>query len=531
MLEIEEQLRRHAAWVRPQMPPLASAVDPSASGGDPSPPGRRPRPSRRAWVAVATAAAVVVAAATIAVVASRTATPPAASPRPNRTATVAPGPDTALVPPARIGNLELWSLTSAAASDPGTTSATRPGPTSTAATIARDSDGSYQQLFGQGGQPRLEIQARKLLAAEASGLGTMRGAGIAQVSQPIRGGNGRLQSARFAPGVQAAPAGQLTPMALIWREGGFEITATFRGLSSSQALAFVDTLQVGHGTVAAGFEAPAGSDLAPLELPSSADAPTGLVLNSRYATGTDGAGELDVSTCPPGAGCSGSYADVWIWGSRLADGSVEGELSSYGAPPSSYERVWPDGQDVEVNTYAAGEIDLELARQIADGVALGDRAQVVALQTQVSDRLLALPRVAAASFDTAAVEVHRDGRLTAVCLAPSGQSLSCPSATFSDPATPPTGGFDASVLSGGRWIVAAAIQASTPFGYYPDTSDIGSAGGKLPAPIAGRSAPGLPEGSGWEIGLVQVPDGVDNIVVTQTSGGSFGGSGVSRPTG
>ena len=75
------------------------------------------------------------------------------------------------------------------------------------------------------------------------------------------------------------------------------------------------------------------------------------------------------------------------------------------------------------------------------------------------------------------------------------------------------------MLSDGRWFVAAATNGTTPFGFYPDTPDIGA--GVLPQPIAGHSAQGLPASAGWELGLIQVPDGLDNIVVTQSGAGSI----------
>jgi hypothetical protein len=533
MLEIEDQLRRHAEWVRPQMPPLRSAHETGAAVQAPRP-NRTPRPGRLAWTAVAAAAAVIVLAAAVAVVSSRSA-PPAGAPRPTGPQTVTAGPDTALLPPVSIGNLQLWSLTATSASAQGgdtSSSTTTTVAASNATRVVTLGDGALQQVFGDHGEPVVEVSARRFLPHESQGLGTMSGPGLQQVSHRVRGLDGRLQSTAYAPGVDPGSSrGDLTPMAILWNEGGYAFTVTFRNLSMSQALAFVDGLQVGPGGLGAGFLAPTGSHLTPLELPSSDAPPTGILVDAHYATGPTDSREIDVSTCPPGAGCTVSYADVWTWGTRLPDGSVEGAVSYYGAAPNTYERVWPDGQDVAVSAHATDELDRELARQIADHVALGDRADVVAVQAQVSERLMALPRVAAAAFDLGAVEVHAAGRLTAVCLAPTGQSLTCPSATFSDPATPPTAGFNSSLFSDdGRWIVAAAIQGSTPFGYYPDTPDIGVAGGTLPARIAGHSTPGLPAGSGWELGLVEVPAGIDHIVVTQSSGGSFGGTGVSRPT-
>jgi hypothetical protein len=204
-------------------------------------------------------------------------------------------------------------------------------------------------------------------------------------------------------------------------------------------------------------------------------------------------------------------------------------MSDFGGPPQLYARVWPDGQGVEVSSYGAATLDVDQAHQIADHVALGDRAQVVAMQAEVDTRLLALPRVAAAAFDLGTVEVHASGHLTAVCMAPAGQPMSCPTSTYSDPATPPSGAFSGSLVSNGHWFVAAALKATGPFGFYPDTPGIGS--GTLPSPIAGRSAAGLPSSAGWELGLVQVPDSLDNIVVTHSGPGTIGGNGVARPGG
>ncbi len=531
MLDIEQQLRRHAEWVRPQLPPLR-APDEIDAVVEPARRTRRPRPGRLAWTAVAAAAAAVIVVAAAVAVGSQRSTAPAGSSRPTGPRTVTTGPDTALLPPATIGDLQLWSLTaSSAAAQQGDTSSstTTTVATSNATRVVTFGDGAFEQVFGEHGEPVVEITARRFLPHETRGLGTMSGAGLQQVSHQIRGLDGRLQSSAFAPGAPATGKdGHLIPMALLWDEGDYAFTATYRTVSVSQALAFVDALRIGPGGLGAGFLAPTTSDLAPLELPSSDAPPTGIVLHERYASGPDASSEIDVGTCPPGAGCTVSYANVWMWGTRLPDGSVEGAVSYYGAPPNTYERVWPDGQDVTVSAYSTSDLDLDTARQIADAVTLGDRTEVVALQAQVSDRLMALPRVAAAAFELGAVEVHAAGRITAVCMAPAGQPMACPSATYSDSATPPTGGFSASVLSDGHWLVAAATRGSTPFGFYPDTPDIGA--GVLPQPIVGHSAQGLPAAAGWEIGLVQVPDSLDNIVVTQSGSGSIGGRGVSRPS-
>ncbi len=524
MPELEQQIRQHASWVRYQMPPLD---DPSSSAVGPQPQpssvDRSNRAGRRVWLAAAAVAMVLIAGALAARwMRSEGGTRPNRSPaspiaQPDVHAT---GGQAAVLPTATPGGLVMWSLTTSAPTAP----ALAPG------VVA-----STRQLLGAGGHPEMLITI-----SSGTDVGSGVIVGQQQSPQTIRGQAGTVTREPFPPGAQPTTASPpttadrqaLTPDTLSWHERGATVTVSFRQLSLAQALAVANHLTWVDQDPLHGFAAPSTGGLAPLAVPAlRTTAGAGVVTDATYATGPGASSDLDVTACPEGGGCTGDFAQSWFGGTRLADGSAEMVvLDPNTGVPVGLIRTWPGGAGIQVRVDAwTGRdlLDLPVARTLVASVRPTDLAGVARVQAQITHQLEALPLIARAALPHGTVEVHAAGGLTSVCLAVTGHPVTCPSAAFSDPAHPPTAPFTGGALVDGHWWLAAASLPHGAFAFQADTGAIPPTGPTWAADNALSTDDGQP----WQLGLAQVPDGVDQVLVTYSGPFSIGGGGAGRPAG
>jgi hypothetical protein len=264
----------------------------------------------------------------------------------------------------------------------------------------------------------------------------------------------------------------------------------------------------------------------------------GLVTTFTYATGVDAPSQLSISTCPGGsAGCTQSYSTARAsGGNENPDGSITvadpqtfsaGGTVAHG-PVVVLQRVWPDGAGVSVTSQYA-PLDIPEANHIAGSIELTDQGGLAALRAALSARLQALPRLAAAALPDGRVEVHGAGAVTAVCVATGASPVVCPSARFVPAGKPaPTGGFNASLLVEGHWVVGAATPDPGTITFTPPSA--GGDVGHLPPPLDGHAVSVTAGHRTYQLGLIVVPDDLSSLyVVVTTSAGSYGGAGVDRP--
>ena len=310
---------------------------------------------------------------------------------------------------------------------------------------------------------------------------------------------------------------------LIWFEHGQHITARFKDMSSRQALDFVDAMTWASATPADGFVAGAGSGLSSL-LPPTAPRATGVGLAATftYAGFHDPAHAVVVNTCPDGIGlCPGSfydYADVWFQGTRHADGSVSAVLTGTdatgtGSTGSRLVQAWPGGGTVDVAFYGQG-VDQDLAQHLVAGVQLTDSAGLRARRAALTARLSGLPLVVAAVLPDGRVEVHGGEGVDAVCIRTATLPLTCPATALDDTLSTGPRSAEASVLdAAGHWWLAEVMLGSgqLTFSRSGDPRDVG-----IGTPLPGQASTTVASGAGQalQVGLVQVPDGITNVLAS-----------------
>jgi hypothetical protein len=554
MLEIEDQLRCHADWLESQMPPLvlpsagpASGdgqplllahrdlpIETPSSGSDEDPASSSRRTGRGLWAAVAATALVALVVASLVVVRSRTDN--GVEPKPVKPTAPSELPATerdSVVLPASTPEGFLAADVTTNSSDDGRNPNIDPtGPPVT-------------QLFGAADQPRLEVRIDPTRSDDTVGGGT---------AVAVRG----VAGVRYAPGElihldQSSGGSMSLPTPLTqsqrysWTEHDAIITAAFVQMTPQQALELVDHLRWVSDAVSDGFVLPGGSGLVSL-LPPTTSRPTGLGLeaDADYLVAPADATHLRLVTCPGGAGsCPGvsyDFASAWLLGTRASDGSAIFWANGRAPEPSArqgriellgsagvFVRMWPDGAAAEVDFGTGATVDVALARRLTDHLVVTDGAGLDRLQKEIAVAVGALPVAATADLTNGRVEVHAFGALAATCFAPAGSPLVCGPGKVVDPTQPPTGGIQASLLVDGHWWVAVSSTDPGPIAFASgDSVDFDRPAGP---PLPGETAAVTAGATTYQLGLVEVPDDVTGIMVTQSSSpGNIGGGSVERPT-
>jgi hypothetical protein len=552
MLEIGEQLRQHAEWFEGQMPaivlpreasrdagPFEAADDASlhavaaaAPADEETPPAvaaaradSSHRGNRHLWRAVAAAAVIALVVASVAVVRSRGGRSRPTTPTAPTSGLIATGHDSVLLPTSMApGLLATDVTTSSLGTGRGPTTGVGPGVP------------AASQLFGADGVPELELTISPSHTPVDQVLGT---------AETVRGTAGRLISAgqptevRNANGVSYTYLWDAIDDRYTWDEHGAYVTANFRHLTPQRALEIIDGLRWVSADPSEGFLPASASGLSAL-LPISPPQSSGLGLEAdidEVAQPADST-SLKLVTCPGGSGaCEGityDYATAWLNGTRAADGSVtmsaDGERAANGtSTEGTYLRIWPDGAAYQVGFGEAQPVDVDLARRVTAGIAVTDQAGLDRFEAGVSAGLRALPVIAAADLPGGRVEVRGAGEVSLTCLTPTGAGPSCSSGVLPIDGQPPTGGITASAIVGGHWIVGVSSTSPGPLAFNSgDTVDFNHPAGP---PLPGQTTAETVGTTTYQLGLVEVPDGVTGIMITQsTPGGGIGGGAVERPS-
>jgi hypothetical protein len=335
-----------------------------------------------------------------------------------------------------------------------------------------------------------------------------------QGPSPGDGGSGTPVTIRGQHGrVMEAKEFSSTTSTIYWQEDA-SIAASFHGLTLSQAVAFIDTLQWRSPDHQAGFAPPTGRSLSLLGESQAADGPavpSGDFLYADQPTSQDVRTGLQLevrTTAAQGGGTSPSYIAAWFNGQRAADGQVE----SYDPDFHTLSTAWPDGRTAWVDANGT-PVSRSEEEQVAASVKLRTAADLRALRSAVYARTAgAVPLLATASLPSAMVEVRGTGATPAVlCLVVPGAERACSAADQQ-------GGVavSISVLINGTWYVAAAAPV-TPI---INTKGVSRFPQQDPALATETGTAGL-----WSVVLAKPPAGAGNYSIIVGNQGS----GVGRP--
>ena len=523
------------------MPPVVLPTD-AAPTANPSPSNPADQPShleptagrsesiRRAshglWTAMAAAAMVVLLVAALAVVRSRQGQPDATDPAAGPSSTVATDENSVLLPRTAPDGMQAVDVTTSRPSGRQHLGLDQTGPAVT-------------QLFGVDQDGELSIRI------EPSGVGARQSGGV---DQTIRGTPGRYMAAGQptildrTDGSYALFQPDATNDRYSWYEHDAIITASFRHLTAAQALAVVEAMRWASPDLADGFVLAVDAGLTVL-LPPTPEPSTGLGLEADldYVVPPDATTAIKVTTCPGGTGsCPGADYDpatAWLNGTRAADGrivaSIDGHAAGPGTVPAThgvYLQIGPDGATAQVDFGEGKPVDPDLAHRLVADLEVTDRSGLDRLRADISTGLGAMPVLAGVDLPSGRVEVHGAGRLSVTCVTPPGGSLTC-GTPWLQPVRgqAPTTPLDVSAIVDGHWFVAASSTRPGPIAFNSgDTVDFDHPAGP---PLAGETASATVSGTIYQFGLVEVPDDVTGIMLTQSSPGSTGGGSVERPAG
>ena len=297
-----------------------------------------------------------------------------------------------------------------------------------------------RQLFGGGGEAALYAELQPSSPGGSSFGDPVTVRGVAGVVGPSKeGGNTTIS----------------------WYENGAGIDATYTGMSSTAAIAFLDTLTWRGTDFAAGFSPPSGGSLG-LVAESVGTKPPSVMASYIYR---DAAGRsLSVMTNSPAGGASLRYMELWLAGARRPDGTV-----AVTDPDGGHlEQHWPDGHEIMVDGTGLSGSEL---RHVFDSVAPSTGEVLDTLDAAISSHLVNAPLVAQADLPSATVERHGEagaGEAHAVCLRPSGSDVVCPEFSYPDLWWDHTDAMVANVAINGTWYLAVvssqpmAIQGGGP---------------------------------------------------------------------
>jgi hypothetical protein len=305
-----------------------------------------------------------------------------------------------------------------------------------------------------------------------------------------------------------------TTRALSWSENGSSITASFRGMSTDDAIAALDGLRWRSSSYEEGFADPGDRSL-PLQGETAPGAGGAMLAATfHYSDGLpatsvwEGRRFLDISTSiPSGEG-----------GSRLVDlqESFYGERRALSEPVVSVEqtiaiRTWADGRHGLVDSQ--GSVSDEAAlRRVAEDLRSGTSDDFDRLRAEATAQRARLPLVSSAGLPTGVLEVRGEGGFTALCLTVVAHEPTCGMG-------PATRGPVLSVVVDGVWYVAAAstsgepsVQAALPgTGGLAAPSDVVDAANRQAGSDAGPY-PGETAADGpWKFVLVRPPAAVEAV--------------------
>ena len=292
-----------------------------------------------------------------------------------------------------------------------------------------------------------------------------------------------------------------------WQEDA-SLTATVRGLSQDEALAFLDSLTWRSDDHAAGFAPPSGRALSLVGENLDARPATHVYLTYSNPTGRT----LTLRSLAGTGRPSSSYLIGWLLDGRRDDGTVglfdpdvAGEI----------ELRWPDGNSLDLR--GTGLSRDEMRRVVASLAPAGPDA-LAQLETQSSSHLAELPLIAEATLPSGTVQRREAGDEHAACLRLGDAEPVCPNFSYL-----PTW-FDVSdsvvanfALDGTWYVIAVASQPVT------------IAGGDPLSLMPGTPVPGETTFDGTYHYLLARPDpSLPTVVIGQAGLGSMG---LSRPLG
>jgi len=319
-----------------------------------------------------------------------------------------------------------------------------------------------EELFGRGGVTDAAVLVT--ISPSVPGADWSTGAPVT-----VRGQRGRL-----------APAKEFssTTSTLGWGEGA-TITASFHGLTTSEAVVFVDSLQWRSVDHQAGFAPPVGRSFIMLgeSRASSGQAVSSGDFHYRNQPGTLAPGvglQLEVRTTAASddGGTSHAYLEAWFHGEQDTNGRIE----SYDPDFHTLMAAWRDGQAAWVDAYGTPVARAQEER-VVDGLQVLAASDLQALRSAMYARTTAaIPVLATAALPSATIEVRGPaGTPLVLCLLVPGAERSCGAV---GPVLASTVGISA--LFNGTWYVAAAGPIAPtirpPFGRSALPAESGTAG-------------------------------------------------------
>lgn len=312
---------------------------------------------------------------------------------------------------------------------------------------------------------------------------------------------------------QVGPDPELAGEATVvdWTENGALMRASFRGMQAAEAIAALDALTWRSTDYEDGLAAPAGGAL-PLQgeaMPGSAGATH--VAELGYGTGDlsvvdDAAVAVSTATAPVPGGMSRDYLEDWFYGDRHDDGTTQ----RFDPVRRTLSRSWPDGRTVDIEDVGSSMDEASLER-LARSIRPGTPGDAYRLRAEADANVASLPVLASTNGSRATLEVHgsEDGA--------SGYRL-CIRGTSSVDADPDCGVRGSflemigtpdvaavSVLIDGVWHVGVASATGAP-----QVEPAQAPPGQEPQPYPGERG----RDGAWQFLLVEVPPGVDRVVVS-----------------
>ena len=377
---------------------------------------------------------------------------------------VALGAAPMLVPAWTPAGLDLWSATST--------------------TSDRGSDFPFQ-VFGTVGTEGAPAPGVLFTFQRLAPLSNEKVTGAS--SARVRGTDAAVDAAKEGVGTQ-----------ITWIEGNTQIGATFRGVTTDQAVVMLDALHTRSGDPTQGFDpatAPAGYGLLAEDLTHDSSR-VGVDATLAYVGSTPGPGadiEIDART---NSGAM-SFWNTWIGGNRAPDGAAV-EPDSYGAY-RSMTIAWRDGRWISVRSTSANPATLERIARSAHLLPAGGTDAVVA---GVDRRLANLPTLGTASLDSATVELHGRAQRVAVCVRFAAIPVCRANLDPNDPTA-----VSGEMLADGRWLVFGASSTGAPI-LSPNEPTLKMAA--LPSDTATIGQ--------WHVALATVDPSIPHVYVSTPSG-------------
>jgi hypothetical protein len=325
----------------------------------------------------------------------------------------------------------------------------------------------------------------------------------------VRGQAGALQPAMYLPD---------TTSTLLWEENGAAINASFRGMTTAEAVAALDALDWRSADYQDGFAEPDDGSY-PLQ-GETAPGRAGAILAVQYwySEGVPTNSTVDgdqrvllIATMTASGGMSPDYLVDWFYGDRDEGGPTQRYQADFG----SLDTSWPDGRTVYVDPMAT-PVDRADVERVTQGVAPGSPADFEELIAEADGNALALPRRASADTSRGTLEVHGQGGFSRLCLArgddgsgDDGRRPDCgvnANPNFLDTG-PHVGMAITSFVVDGTWYLGVASDRPEQAVVTPMPPP--EVGAPAPAPYPSES---FSDGAWWFV-LAEIPDDVDDVRV------------------